>query len=173
MRPPYPDWEQRSSDYRNLFNPAFLMLLICCVCEAYETECIRTGNLDKVGMPYALIFLAIPMALSKSFNDERPTRAAGSLVNWLRTHPVINIDLSTSAYSFVPAIREGVVFALQAGYVEVDEKGLFRVKGEAINLELARKIELSRHIENAKFSGRWLAKSGSASTILEAFGLRP
>ncbi|KXV39702.1 hypothetical protein AD942_10360 [Gluconobacter japonicus] len=173
MRPPYPDWQQRSSDYRNLFNPAFLMLLVYCVCEAYETECIKRGKLDTVGIPYALIFLALPMALSKSFNDERPKRSAGSLVNWLRTHPVINIDLSTSAYSFVPAVREGVVFALQAGYIEVDEKGLFRVKDEAVNLELAKKIELSRHIENANFSGRWLAKSGSAATILEAFGLRP
>lgn len=173
MRDPYPPWQQRSSDYRNLFNPAFLMLLTCSACEAYEFEQARTGKADKEGMPYALFFLAVPLAVSKQFNNARPTRVAGSLVNWLGKQPVISVELSNAAYSLVPAVREGILFALQGGYIKLDESGLFQSGEVTVDRRLAQEIELKSHIENAQFIGRWLAKSGSPATILEAFGLRP
>lgn len=173
MRPPFPSWADRSSDYGNLFNPAFLMLVLGTACREFEAEQKGVTEPRQLGMSFALLFLAVPLAVSPEFNHERPKRLAGSLVSWSRKQPAIAANMSAAAYSLVPAVREAIVYGLRAGYLLVGSEGRFREGSAHSGPHLDIREELADHLNNAAFVGRWLAKSGPSSTILEAFGLRP
>lgn len=173
MRSPLPSWNQRSADYGNLFNPAFLMVVLGAACNGFETEQTDLSDERELGMPFALLFVAAPMALSLEFNEARPTRLTGSLVKWAKKHPAIVANLSTATYSLVPAVREAIVYGLRAEQLVVGDKGRFRPGPGHGNLELDVRTGLAGHVNNAAFAGRWLCKSGGAAAILENFGLRP
>ncbi|MGC1301868.1 MAG: three component ABC system middle component [Caulobacteraceae bacterium] len=173
MRPALPAWEQRSADYGNLFNPAFLMLVLAAACKGFESEQKGISDERQLGMPFVLFFLAVPLALSREFNDERPRRLAGSLVSWLRKNPAATANISAAAYSLVPVVREGIVFALRTGHLQAGDDGRFRSGRTHGELQLDVRTDLLAHLNNAGFAGRWLAKSGTLAPILEAFGLRP
>lgn len=173
MRPALPSWAQRSADYGNLFNPAFLMLVLGAACHGFEAEQKDKTAARDLGMPYPLIFLVTPLALSPEFNEARPNRLAGSLVNWSKKNPAIAANISTAAYSLVPVVREGIVYALRAGHLQAGDAGRFREGPAHGALELDVRPALSGHINNSVFAGRWLAKSGATASILEVFGLRP
>jgi hypothetical protein len=173
VRPPYPKWAERAADYSNLFNPAFVMLVLGAACHGFEDEQQGVTEFHELGMPFPLLFLAAPLALSPEFNQARPTRLSGSLVSWSRKRAVITANMSAAAYSLVPAVREAVVYGLRAGHLKAVGNGRFREGTAHGDLEVDVRADLSGHLKNAVFAGRWLAKSGATASILEAFGLRP
>jgi len=173
MRADLPAWAERSPDYGNLFNPAFLMVVLKAACEGFESEQKQEADESEIGMPFALLFLAAPLALSPDFNGQRPTALRGRLVNWLRKNPALTVDLSNAAYSLVPIVREGIIFALRTGNLRTTRRGRFQQGETDTRSQPEAHADLSDHLSNAVFAGRWLAKSGPAASILEAFGLRP
>lgn len=173
MRPPFPSWAQRSADYGNLFNPAFLMVVLGAACQGFEAEQKDVNQARELGMPFALLFLVAPLALSAEFNEARPNRLAGSMVSWLKKHPAIAGNMSAAAYSLVPAVREAIVYGLRAEHLQAGDEGRFREGPAHGALELDVRTDLTGSLNNAVFAGRWLAKSGATAAILEAFGLRP
>jgi hypothetical protein len=173
MRPPFPKWAQRSADYGNLFNPAFLMFVLGAACQGFEAEQKDVSEARELGMPFSLLFLVAPLALSPEFNEARPSRLAGSLVSWSKKHPAIAANMSAAAYSLVPAVREAIVYGLRAEHIQAGDEGRFREGAAHGALEFDARTALAGHLKNAAFAGRWLAKSGATTSILEAFGLRP
>lgn len=173
MRPPLPRWAQRSADYGNLFNPAFLMLVLGAASHGFETEQKAVHEPRELGMPYPLLFLVAPLALNSEFNEARPRRLSGNLVSWSKKHPAITANMSAAAYALVPAVREAIVYGLRAEHLQAGDEGRFREGAAHGGLELDVRTHLADHLNNAAFAGRWLAKSGATASILAAFGLRP
>jgi len=173
MRSTLPSWDQRSADYANLFNPAFLTVVLSAACGGFEEEQKDISDDGELGMPFALLFLAVPMALSLEFHEARPNRLSGSLTNWAKKHPAITANMSMATYSLVPAVREAIAYGLRAEQLVAGDKGRFRRGSGHGNPELDVRTALVGHENNATFVGRWLGKSGGTAAILEAFGLRP
>lgn len=173
MRSPLPSWDERSADYANLFNPAFLAIVLSAACGGFESEQMDVSDESHLGMPFALLFLAVPMSLSHEFQEARPSRLASSLTNWAKKHPAITANMSLAIYSLVPAVREAIIYGLRAEQLVAGDKGRFRLGPGHGDLGLDVRTSLAGHADNAAFAGRWLAKSSSTAAILEAFGLRP
>lgn len=175
MRSPLPPWEDRSPDYRNLFNPAFVALIISAICHGFQSRAAKDRPEDAPGLQFALLFLAVALALSPKIRSERPKRLNQQIENWLKTNIEAQAHIADAAYSLAPTIKEGLIVALRSGNVEVGADGTLAASSNFKTNHGNRltEINIRRHVDDAIYIGRWLAKGGTSASILHAFGLRP
>ena len=158
-------WKERQPDFANLFNPAFLGVI--------ATE-IVAGYTSKVtdGMPFGLLFIALPMAVHPDTRAALPRSISAKLSNWLRENPELRSDLRIAAQLLVPATREAASVALSNKWVTHFRGDLRR----GVSNAGASRKDLSGFnddLKNAYFVGRWIASAGTPKEIFLYFGVRP
>lgn len=154
-------WGERPREEANLLNPAFLGQLI---------ERTATGHREraKVGLPWPLVFLALPVILHKPTRDALPRDIRTSMAAWTRDNVLLVASLAERARSLRPLITESLLFSFAHGMVRHDSGGLVPAK-------LARRRpndpwrdpteDLRDCATRAAFFGRWCAVSGLPSTV--------
>lgn len=164
------EWEIRSNEEANLFNPPFLSLLVHETIRGYQKE---SGN----PLPFGLSFLAVSLILHKKTRESFPRSIATLFPAWI-TRPEgtrAKLGFPTRSRSMVPYVKEGVLFGLT--------QNLFIL--ESGNLNISESPQISKpdafgatpdHIacsNSAFFCGRWFALSGTVETIFALLGVRP
>jgi hypothetical protein len=160
-----PDWQDRQPDFANLFNPAFLALVVHACCTGYEEK-------TTSGMPFTLAFVAVPVAVTPSIQRRLPSRTTTRLSKWLADNPHLKSDAVASASVLVPFIREALALGLQESALALEGQKL--IPGQ---LRVSARDEACAanevHIRSARFIGKWLAGVGPEADVFLQFGLRP
>lgn len=160
-------WEYRPTEFAHLFNPAFCSVILQGAIRSFETE-------QKQGMPYALIFLVLPLVLHKSTRQVLPKTTRTKLHVWLHDQPQVRIGFSERTRSLVPYTKEALAFGIYTGIISLDDHGkLTWVRNRVGTLPWAGNTEPAECHSKAKLTGRWLAQSGEAATIYTMWGVRP
>lgn len=77
----------------------------------------------------------------------------------------------------IPPIREATIFAIAQDVIGIEEGHYLRLGSKKAHFPKGfvddTTAETRDIIDRAKFVGRWFAKSGSESSILAAWGVRP
>jgi hypothetical protein len=156
-------WTSRPIEHRTLLNPAFLAVIVTDVASGHDTESNRP-------LPFVLAFLAVPIVLHEPTREALPTIAT-SMYAWLDRHPEARVHIPPLARQFVPLTREAIRFGVRRGTLGfASDGGLV-----AIALSRARRntqtADLLRCRDRARFTGRWLSRSGDPGTALASWGL--
>lgn len=163
-------WSKRSPEEANLFNPAFLGLLV--------SEFIKEYAKSKgKSCPFALPFCALPVALHGKTRAALPSSTVTSLYTWRERNPEALVGYADRAKSLRPAIQEAIRFCIDRRALQVAPDG--GLMHGAAPVVAARKFEnrlthdAQECIATARLLGRWFAKAGTTSTILAAWGIKP
>lgn len=158
-------WNDQAREERLLFNPGFLALLLARSAQGYASE-------RAAPLPIPLSFVTCGLALYRPVRELLPRTVRTNLLRWTQDHPDVRALTALRLESLVPAVREGLLYATGNGACSVAPEGGLHLDVElsAPSGDTADVIESQRA---AIFTGRWVARSGSPSTILALFGVRP
>jgi len=162
-------WHERPKDEAALLNPVFLSQMMGRVGDGHRR---RVGS----GVPWPLLFVAVPAVLHKATRDALPASVASSMARWTQTYPLAVASLPSRAVSLGPLLKEALVFGL-AHRILVRESGLIvagRLRRRSAAMPWRQPTEDFKDcMQRAEFFGRWIAGSGTPATVLALWGVRP
>jgi hypothetical protein len=152
----------------NLLNPSFCGILIRKAAFEYK-------KYAKAPLPYALIYLILPLALHSLTRKSILKSERKKLHTWLQENPEVKIQFAERVRNIVPIVNETLVFLFSVKAAEFDQDGNLNVvkherKG---NLKVDFDLEVYECAIAAGIIGRWFAKTNSITTIYAMFGVKP
>jgi hypothetical protein len=161
-------WSDRPVEQARLLNPAFLAALIWSSAEGY-------GSIDDQGIPYPLLFVAMPVVLHKSTRESLPQSSRTSLAAWIGKNPQVHVRFGERASSLVPLVKEGVIFGTNGKLLTVPSTRIIAAKRPRSMASFLKEAsgEVNDCITKAKFVGRWFASSGDYTTVMAFWGVAP
>lgn len=163
-------WDERPPEEANLFNPAFLGSLMVEFAREYEKS-------KPAGVPLTYIPIALAVTLHRKTRSRLPSSTVSSLYGWMQEHEDSLIGFSERVLGLTPYIREALIFALCHKALRFGEDHLVLRGEQKLHFSAAflreTTTEVTEAINKTKFMARWFAKSGSESSILACWGVRP
>lgn len=163
-------WADRAREEANLLNPAFLAQLV---------ERLATGHRERsaAGLPWPLVYLALPVVLHKPTRDALPANVNTSMAAWTRGHPLLVGSFAARAQSLRPLVSEALLFGLTRGEFTHDGGQLVpppRRRRRPSALGWRDPTDDFRDCASrSAFFGRWCADSGLPATVMALWGVRP
>jgi len=164
------EWAERPQDVANLLNPAFDGLLLHRAAVGYEKEV-------ETGMPFELMFLVLPFVLHEPTRRRLPAKVTTQLTTWLQGERDILLGFADRATDLVPYTQEGILYLTNHSLLLLGDDGRFSVGSAKFKQGIGNLTDASDEVRNChKMSlavGRWLALSGSSTTMFALLGIRP
>jgi len=163
-------WDQRPTEEAYLFNPAFLGSLMFEYVKAYEGE-------KPEGAPMTFLPIALALTLHRDSRSRLPSTTITSLYQWVQDNEDLLVGLDERICGLMPYINEAMRFSLRQGTLRFSNAHNL-VLGETkahfpAPYRRDATQEVVQAIDKAKFMARWFLKSGSESSILACWGMRP
>ncbi len=166
------DWRERPAEVAHLLNPAFIAAVMARVAAGYQ---------DEAGgpVPFPLLFVAVPLILHRGTRERLPRNARTRMTTWLQSTPEARIGFAARSREIVPFVREGLTFGVAARGLRITPDGGVEV-GSGISTRRTLSPtdgesaeEVNECLRRATFTGKWLARAGSPSTVFALWGIRP
>lgn len=155
------------SETTTLFNPAFCALLLNKACAAYESK-------SDTAMPVTFAFLVLPNALHKPTREALPSTTGSSMWAWLRSNPLILMDLANRIRAFRGFTGAAISFGLQHAVLTSALGSITAGKLARRPRTLLPTDDWNDCIKAAEFLGRWLGGSeADEATTLARWGVKP
>lgn len=163
-------WPSRPTEEANLFNPAFVGAVTYEFVKSYQKT-------HSAGAPITFLPLVLAAVLHKPTRRKLPGSTITSLYQWVQNNEEVLIGLGARARGLAPYTKEALVVLFANGHVDWTAGhsiGVGKNKaGFPPSFLKTTTLEVKEIVERTKFFARWLAKSGSESTILASWGIRP
>jgi len=161
-------WIERPPEQARLFNPAFVGITIWSCARGY-------ASVRQSGLPYALAFVAVPIALHKTTREDLPRSTRTSMASWLAENPRALVGFAERARALVPLVKEGVLFATSGQMLTLDDTRLVAAGRPRSMARFERQAtdEVRACVKKAEFVGKWFAGSGDYATIMALWGVAP
>lgn len=163
-------WQKRPPEEANLFNPAFLGSLLHELAKEYKKH-------KDIGVPLTFAALALSVVLHEPTRRRLPNSTITSLYAWLQDNEDVIIGLVDRVRGVRPYMNEALRFSLRKEtlmFNEAHHLNVGAVKGHfPANFARDTTPETKEIIEQTKFMARWFAKSGSETSVIAAWGIRP
>ena len=161
-------WELRQPEAANLFNPAFVGLLIYKAALKYREAAGKC-------LPYSLAFLIPPIVLHPQTVKTIRLGQGASFQKWANENQPTKIGFAARARNLVPHIRESLLFLVRSGVISILEDA--SLSPNAPVRLIRRKHKFSETdaltIKHAETLGRWFAEGGTSATIYATLGVKP
>lgn len=159
-------WEDRPVEVANLLNPAFGAVVLRTAAAAFQRESGR-------GIPFALLFLILPVALHPPTRGRLPSTTRTHLHSWLEANAAIQVDTIQRVRRLAPYTREAILFAFQHGILAVEMTGDIVNARSRMRDPFEETSDAAAARDAARFLGSWFGKLGDPSFILTIWGIRP
>lgn len=162
-------WSMRPQDVSNLVNPSFTGLLLYRAAIGFKREMNH-------GIPVETLFLIPSFVMHGATRIRLPKSIVTTLPTWLQGERDVVVKFAERTRNLVPYTREAVLFLMQNDLLIVDHEGRLNIgKGKVRGVTNYQKLskEIGDMYKRAEFVGRWLAHSGSSTTIYALLGIRP
>jgi hypothetical protein len=162
-------WVDRTSEEARLFNPSFLGLLVWSATAGYMQA-------TRMGLPFELVFVALPLSLHKPTRDALPRNQRTSLPAWLDENSHLRVGFVERTKGLLPFVREAVLFGAHHGLITISDGG--RLEPSPRPRTLTRYTsEVTEDVRDclrrAEFLGRWFGTAGTSATIMALWGIAP
>lgn len=164
-------WTTRSTEEANLFNPAFLAVIIYQSVKGYcETA--------RPSAPYVLPFLVTPLVLHKKTRETLPRGVNTAFSTWITQFQgaQAKIGYPERARSIVPYVKEALAFTLTNQLITSNDDGSLNINH---NIRVPSRsndnvtTEVVKCFQKAHFCGRWFARAGKIETVMALLGIKP
>lgn len=115
-------WSSRVTEEAYLFNPAFCATLLAKTAEDYTKKAGRP-------LPFALVFLVLPIVLHQSTRRALPSSTVTSLLPWVQDNREQLVEFAGRVSRLRAITREAVVFGVQHQTLALAETGDLAVGG--------------------------------------------
>lgn len=168
-------WQQHPIEVANLLNPAFCSLLLRDTIKEYQRA-------KSAELPYALLFLILPIILHKSTREILPRSKTTKMNPWLDENPSVLIGFPERVISLKAITKEAVFFGLnkdvisqngQDAVFSATQKVFRKSKELKARLDRLDQSEIQEIQRQASFIGRWFATVPSIATIYTMWGIKP
>jgi len=162
-------WIQRSIEEANLLNPAF-----CCV--VLNASFVGYVSIYKMGIPYPLVFMVLPIVLHKPTRERLPRSTRTSLAAWIQENAETKVLYAERLMALKPHTREAIRFGLFYNWLVFEHNGQIHTNFNNSSVtRITHKMnnEARECVMRAKFVGKWLASAGSVQTVMALWGIRP
>jgi hypothetical protein len=153
----------------NLHNPAYCGFLIYCLLREFR-------EVDQNGLNSALVYLCLPIVLTKSISSRLPTSSRTSLIAWFVENDWCFYDFAKRVSSYFEITQLAIDFLAERRLINVTEDGYILFVESALpkspNL-FTKSFTMKKQLGAAKLMGKWLAISPNASTIYSVLGIKP
>lgn len=157
-------WAERAPAAEAMYNPA---LIACLLSAAAETH-LRTAS---AGLPAALSFIVVPMTLHRGTRQALASGASRThLKTWVERNPLACVGFPARAQGLVPAVRQGLRFALRHDVLSLN--GDVLLPRNRLPARIPDHPELEDTLRISRLLGRWLAKTDTA-TVFAVMGVTP
>lgn len=161
------NWERRPQEIAYLLNPAFCGEILWRCTKKYQET---TGN----GLPYALLFLVLPIVLHRRTRESLPDKAIGKLHTWLQSHQELKIGFAGRTKQLIEITKEALSFISQKELIEFDEDAnVFVLKRKQKRISVLENGEVHQCFRKAEILGSILGRSGTSTTIFATWGVKP
>lgn len=164
------DWNERVVEEANLLNPAFGAVLLAEAVAHYDDKARR-------GLPFALVFLILPIVLHEGTRRSLPKTTLTSLLPWVQEHRESLVGFSERVRQLQTVSREALLFGLQTEVLHIDEQGLLKIGNRRKTVTPKRAPyftdEVNECLERCGFLGRWFAAAGPITNIFSAWSVAP
>ena len=165
------DWEQRPTELRSLFNPAFCSLLIAQSVKDFEKE-QESGN----GMPFMMSHLLLPIALHTETRNLLPATTHTKIAHWINQHPQVPLGFAERVRGCRSITSEGIRFGVAQGILTLDGSGALKHvprKPRGLDRVANTSPEVGACFQAVRFLGRWFARVPDTVFLFRIFRLRP
>lgn len=160
---------QLTEEEFNLYNPAYCGFLLYSLIRSHEENSGR-------GIHCGLIYLMLPLILTKEILISLPRSSQSSFVAWVTENEGMLIDFPLRAESFFYISQTAQNFLIESklisiskdGYVNIIKKDLPKFPS-LFNKSLYMKAQLTA----SKLLGKWISVSPSVETVYSVLGMRP
>lgn len=161
-------WVERPPEQARLLNPAFVGATIWSCARGY-------ASVRGPGLPFALAFVGVPIALHKATREELPRSTRTSMASWLAENPRALVGFAERALALVPVVKEGVLFGSSGQMLTLDGAHLVAADRPRSMARFEREAtdEVKACIKKAELVGKWFAGSGDYATIMALWGVAP
>jgi len=161
-------WTERPFDVSNLLNPAFCGMILRRAVDGYF-------SVNAQGLPFELAVFPMSLVLHEGTRTRLPT-IASTLQTWLQDNRDLRIGFGKRTRELVPFMKEALLFSMLRRTLAIDIDGRIlpgTVKLKGHTAYRKKSDEISQIFVKSEFLGRWLAASGSSTTIYSMLGVRP
>lgn len=162
-------WAERSREEAYLLNPAFCSLIIASACAGYQES-------HKNSLPFALVFMILPLILHKKTRESLPKKSNTSLPGWLQENVEARLGFFDRLMALQPHTREALNYGLIFKFIEIEKSGY--IKSQITNLQKRQASQLLDSgdwecVTKARVLGKWFGNSASTETTMALWGIRP
>jgi hypothetical protein len=161
-------WTERSPETAALFNPAFCGVLLYSAVKEYGARTERP-------MPYASVFLVLPIVLHRGTRASLPSTVASPFHSWVHANPTIRIGLAERVQAALPITREALLYLLNRDCIAVEDGGLTvgSKRAKMTSKKVTSVADVREAVRASASLGRLLAGAGSTATLYIALGITP
>lgn len=161
-------WSQRPKEHARLLNPAFLAALTWAVARGYR-------HVAREGLPYPLVFVALPIVLHKATREALPRDTRTSLVTWISNHSNVKVCFTERAMSLMPLVKECILFGTQGHLITMSAFRITSARrpGSMSGFLDESSDEVRDCMNKAELIGRWFASHGDHITVMALWGVAP
>lgn len=157
---------ERSTETKNLLNPAFCGLIYASIVEGYNSK-------STTIIPFYLPYILMPMILHKESRLQIPSTSATKFHIWLQGAEQIKMGLPERARSLKPFVSEAAMFLHGQGFIELDEKLGVKIKKPAeMKKNISKSESTTEYTRKAKTLGAICGKNNSELSILALLGVQ-
>lgn len=158
-----------SLENRRLLNPAFSGLLIVRAVQGFCREA-------KSAFPYIYSYLILPFVLHPETRERLPHAVVTRLPSWIERNSEVTTLFPRRVGDLAPATREALFLTATTGLITLEgSTGLTPTTTDRLLLKFEKEsssAEVASCVHKAHFVGRWLASSGTTSTVLTVLGVQ-
>ncbi|MFI9193009.1 three component ABC system middle component [Streptomyces californicus] len=156
-------WNEPAALVTAMLNPALIAALLSTAADAYTQR-------QASGMPWALSFIAAPMALHQGTRIALPSSTRTHLTTWISRYPVLRVGFPHRAKVMVAPVRSGLRFALRHNVLELHHDCIRPVSKP--RTRPAQDTEMDDILRCARLIGAWMAEN-EAAAIFAGLGVEP
>ncbi|MFJ1842787.1 MULTISPECIES: three component ABC system middle component [Streptomyces] len=156
-------WNEPAALVTAMLNPPLIATLLSTTADAYTHR-------QASGMPWALSFIAAPMALHQGTRSALPASMRTHLSTWISRHPVLRAGFPRRAKVMVAPVQAGLRFALRHHVLELHHDCL--KPASQSHTKRPQDTEMDDILRSARLIGAWMADNETAA-IFAGLGVEP
>lgn len=152
----------------NLYNSFYCGYLIYKTLDAQKKH---HGN----GLECSLLFLVLPMVMTKSVTETLPATIRTSFYSWIMDNQWVSVNLAERVYSYIDISNNALKLLLDFKVVTMDENGVISLNS-GVDLKepsvFKRSTYIPQQIKATKYFSKWFSENTPAS-IYTVLGIKP
>lgn len=161
---------QFSKEESYLYNPAYIGALLYQAVREYQ-------NNKQLGMHCGLVYLVIPLSVSKPYQEILPKNISPSISSWAKQFEGELSALPRAVNAYADIVNSAIAFLLHKKLLSLDDSGFFSCEETSLIAKkpsyISNDITFYDSYLSSGLLGRWFSQATTAESVYAQLGIQP